>query len=153
MGRAGEQVNAEASSRILVVSTTLATTVDTEWEGVSTWGSNSRNHTPNNCYSLAHRSFSGSRSARRRCWGQRAAGRPRYLARSVVAGRQPTTARFVTRPREQPGVAAVTLKDYKRALRLKYDLSVDEIALAAISYVCGAALEPLSEVTPGREVS
>ena len=59
---------------------------------------------------------------------------PGPLARSVVAGRQPTGARFVKRPREQPGVAAVTLKDDTRALRLKYDLSVDEIALDAISY-------------------
>jgi hypothetical protein len=33
---------------------------------------------PNDCHSLANRSFSGSRSARWRCWGQRAAGRPRF---------------------------------------------------------------------------
>jgi hypothetical protein len=59
------------------VSTVLNTTVDTGSKRVFTWGSSSRNHAPNDCHSLANRSFSGSRSARWRCWGQRAAGRPR----------------------------------------------------------------------------
>ena len=39
------------------------------------------------------------------------------LARSVVAGRQPTGTRYVERPREQPGISAARLKDYTRALR------------------------------------
>ena len=94
--------------------------------------SNSRNHTPNDCHWQSF--LSGSRSARWRCWGQRAAGRPRPPGSVSGRGSQPTGARFVKRPREQPGVAAVKLKDYTRALRLKYDLSVDEIALDAISY-------------------
>ena len=60
------------------VSTVLINTVDTVSKRVFTWGSSSRNHAPNDCHSLANRSFSGSRSARWRCWGQRAAGRPRF---------------------------------------------------------------------------
>ena len=54
------------------------------------------------------------------------------LARSVVAGRQPTGTRYVERPREQPGMSAAKLKDYTRALSRKYDLTVDQIALDAI---------------------
>jgi hypothetical protein len=60
------------------VSTVLNTIVDTGSKRVFTWGSSSRNPAPNDCHSLANRSFSGSRSARWRCWGQRAAGRPRF---------------------------------------------------------------------------
>jgi hypothetical protein len=60
------------------VSTMLINTVDTVSKRVFTWGSSSRNHAPNDCHSLANRSFSGSRSTRWRCWGQRAAGRPRF---------------------------------------------------------------------------
>jgi hypothetical protein len=71
------------------VSTVLNTTVDTGSKRVFTWGSSSRNHAPNDCHSLANRSFSGSRSARWRCWGQRAAGRPRFPG--SVSGRGSTT--------------------------------------------------------------
>jgi hypothetical protein len=109
------------------VSTMLVNTVDTGSKRVFTWGSSSRDPAPNDCHSLANRSFSGSRSARWCCWGQRAAGRPRWFpwlgqwsrvdTRSVVAGRQPTGTRYVDRPREQPGIAAAKLKDYTRALR------------------------------------
>ena len=60
------------------VSTVLINTVDTVSKRVFTWASSSRNHAPNDCHSLANLSFSGSRSARWRCWGQRAAGRPRF---------------------------------------------------------------------------
>ena len=60
------------------VSTVLTNTVDTVSKRVFTWGSSSRNPAPNDCHSLANRSFSGSRSARWCCWGQRAAGRPRF---------------------------------------------------------------------------
>ena len=59
------------------VSTVLDNTVDTGSKRVFTWGSSSRNHAPNDCHSLANRSFSGSRSARWRCRAPRAAGRPR----------------------------------------------------------------------------
>ena len=75
---------------------------------------------------------------------------PGPLARSVVAGRQPTGVRFATRPREQPGVAAVTLKDYARASRLKYDLSVDEIALDAISYGLRSCLGTACQKSEGE---
>ena len=60
------------------VSTVLNNTVDTGSKRVFTWGSSSRNHAPNDCHSLANRSFSGSRSARWRCWGPRPAGRLRF---------------------------------------------------------------------------
>src|SRR6476660_5120322 len=100
------------------MSTVLVYIVDMVSKRVFTWGSSSRNHAPNDCHSLANRSFSGSRSAQWRCWGPRAAGRPRFPWLGQWSRvRQPTGTRYVARPPEQPGTAAAKLKDYTRALR------------------------------------
>ena len=101
------------------VSTVFINTVDTVSKRVFTWASSSRNRPPNDCHSLANLSF---RDRVRRgavallgsacCWPTQVP-----LARSVVAGRQPTGTRYVERPREQPGISGAKLKDYTRALR------------------------------------
>jgi hypothetical protein len=100
------------------VSMMLVNSVDTVAKRVSTCRSSSRNHAPNDCHSLANRSFSGSRSARWRCWGPRAAGRPRFpwLGQWSRVG-QPTGTRYVERPREQPGTSAAKLRLHARIAR------------------------------------
>jgi hypothetical protein len=116
----------------------LINTVDTGSKRVFTWGSTSRNPAPNDCHSLANRSFSGSRSGAVAllgsacCWPTQVP-----LARSVVAGRQPTGTRYVERPREQPGIAAAKLKDYTRRLVLsRLTLPVFQLRWTIVSMWC-----------------
>jgi hypothetical protein len=122
------------------VSTMLANIVDTVSKRVFTCRSSSRNDPPNDCHSLANRSFSGSRSARWRCWGPRAAGRPRFPWLGQWSRvRQPTGTRYVESPRGQPGTSAAKLRDYTRALRevrpdYGPDCPMDQIALDAINH-------------------
>ena len=102
----------------MAVSTVLVNIVDTVSKRVFTWGSSSRNHAPNDCHSLANRSFSGSRSARWRCWGPRAAGRPRFpwLGQWSRVDNRRALGTFEALV-SNPGISAAKLKDYTRALR------------------------------------